>query len=66
MYCVGEGPVLSISSALLDWGVIGVLENHTLPLCITNESDIPADFQCLLDKEVMIDSLQHELIAITT
>ena len=43
VYCVGEGPVLSISSPHIDFGVISVLKKTSLPLVLTNESSIPAN-----------------------
>ena len=54
LYCVGEGPVLSISDPRLDFGVISVLKRSTLPLTITNQSSIPATFECLLERTVSI------------
>ncbi|KAL5255873.1 hypothetical protein ACHWQZ_G011188 [Mnemiopsis leidyi] len=50
VYCVGEGPVLSISSPHIDFGVISVLKKTSLPLVLTNESSIPANFECVLER----------------
>ena len=52
VYCVGEGPVLSISSPHIDFGVISVLKKTSLPLVLTNESSIPANFECVLERAV--------------
>ena len=52
LYCVGEGPVLSISTPRLDFGVINVLQRSAIPLALTNESNIPAKFECTLDRTV--------------
>ena len=57
LFCVGEGPVLSISTPELNFGDINVLERNTLPLVLTNESNIAANFECILDRAVSLQKL---------
>ncbi|XP_078068145.1 hydrocephalus-inducing protein-like [Mustelus asterias] len=40
--CIGEGPVLHLSSTKIDWGKIPVLTDVPKTICLSNESLIPA------------------------
>ncbi|XP_067905917.1 hydrocephalus-inducing protein homolog [Heterodontus francisci] len=40
--CVGEGPVVHVSSTKIDWGKIHVLTDVPKTICLSNESLIPA------------------------
>ncbi|XP_041047590.1 hydrocephalus-inducing protein-like [Carcharodon carcharias] len=40
--CIGEGPVVHLSSTKIDWGKIQVLTDVPKTICLSNESLIPA------------------------
>jgi len=42
--CIGEGPVVHITPADIDWGQIPVLVDDSKTLKLSNESLIPAHF----------------------
>lgn len=46
IYCIGEGPVISVSPTQLSWGVWPVLTPSTKTVLLSNESLIPAEFEC--------------------
>jgi len=46
--CIGEGPVISVSPTQLDWGVCPVLSPISKTVLLSNESLIPAEFECAL------------------
>ena len=48
IYCIGEGPVISVSPNQLDWGVCPVLSPISKTVLLSNESLIPAEFECAL------------------
>ncbi|XP_051884712.1 hydrocephalus-inducing protein homolog [Pristis pectinata] len=41
--CIGEGPVVHITSTEIDWGKIQVLSDVPKTICLSNESLIPAN-----------------------
>ena len=48
IHCVGEGPVINVSSTELHWGRQPVLTPLSKTVCLSNESLIPAEFECVL------------------
>lgn len=48
IYCIGEGPVISVTPAQLEWGVCPVLTDLSKKVTLSNESLIPAEFECAL------------------
>ena len=48
LYCIGEGPVIFVSPDELHWGVCPVLTPISKMVQLTNESLIPAEFECIL------------------
>ena len=48
IYCIGEGPVISVTPAELNWGVCSVLQPIEKGITLSNESLIPAEFECAL------------------
>ena len=46
IYCIGEGPVISVNPTHLSWGVWPVLTPNTKTVLLSNESLIPAEFEC--------------------
>ena len=46
--CTGTGPVISINSSHLDWGMCPVLTPVTKILSLKNESDVDAQFETFL------------------
>lgn len=57
VYCIGEGPVISITPNELNWGVCPVLEPIGKVVTLSNESLIPAEFECTLVSEASTLSL---------
>lgn len=48
IYCIGEGPVLNVTPDCLQWGVCPVLTPIIKTVLLSNESLIPAEFECTL------------------
>ena len=48
---IGEGPVMSVAPVALDWDQQPVLVHADKQLLLTNESEIPAVFNCSLKKK---------------
>ena len=48
VHCIGTGPVISIDSSLLDWGMCPVLTPIPKILSLRNESDVDAQFSTFL------------------
>ena len=48
IYCIGEGPVINVTPAQLNWGVCPVLTPISKTITLSNESLIPAEFECAL------------------
>ncbi len=46
--CIGEGPVINVRPDSLEWGVCPVLTPITKRVMLSNESLIPAEFECVL------------------
>ena len=47
--CVGEGAVVSVAPAALDWGRVRLLQDVPRTIKLTNESVIPASFKCSIE-----------------
>ncbi|XP_048461536.1 hydrocephalus-inducing protein homolog [Rhincodon typus] len=70
IYCIGEGPVVHLSSTKIDWGKIKVLTDVPKTICLSNESLIPARVTAkmtlenpkwrLEPSEMVIPPLQHK------
>ena len=56
--CIGEGPVINVSSTELHWGRQPVLTPLPKTVHLRNESPIPAEFECVL--------VSHFLLCIQT
>lgn len=50
--CIGEGPVVSVTPAQLDWGVCPVLTPVPKGLVLRNESEIEATFETVFVSNV--------------
>lgn len=48
LYCIGEGPVVYVTPDELHWGVCPVLTPISKMVRLSNESLIPAEFECVL------------------
>lgn len=48
LYCIGEGPVIYVTPDELQWGVCPVLKPISKMVRLSNESLIPAEFECVL------------------
>ena len=48
VYCIGEGPVISVAPSDLDWGVCPVLTPIAKKITLVNESLISAEIECVL------------------
>ena len=48
IYCIGEGPVIFVTPDELQWGVCPVLKPISKTVRLSNESLIPAEFECIL------------------
>ena len=48
IYCIGEGPVLNVTPDCLQWDVCPVLTPIIKTVLLSNESLIPAEFECTL------------------
>ena len=48
VYCIGEGPVVYVTPNELEWGVCPVLKPMSKTVSLSNESLIPAEFECVL------------------
>ena len=48
LYCTGEGPVIYVTPDELHWGVCPVLTPLSKTVRLSNESLIPAEFECLM------------------
>lgn len=48
LHCTGEGPVVSVSSDHLDWGICPVLVPTQKTLVLSNQSEIEAHFETYL------------------
>ena len=48
IYCIGEGPVISVVPDELSWGMCPVLKPLSKSVTLSNESLIPAEFECTL------------------
>ncbi len=46
--CIGEGPVISVTPNEISWGVCPVLQPIGKAVELSNESLIPAEFECIL------------------
>ena len=46
--CIGEGPVINVTPAQLNWGVCPVLAPISKTITLSNESLISAEFECAL------------------
>ncbi len=46
--CIGEGPVVNVRPGSLEWGVCPVLYPITKSVMLSNQSLIPAEFECVL------------------
>ena len=46
--CIGEGPVINVSPESLHWGVCPVLTPIVKTVLLSNESLIPAEFECTM------------------
>ena len=54
LYCIGEGPVIFVTPQELHWGVCPVLTPISKMVRLSNESLIPAEFECTLVIKVLI------------
>lgn len=48
LMCIGEGPVVCVTPNMLKWGVCPVLTPISKEIVLTNQSVIPAEFECAL------------------
>ncbi len=50
--CIGEGPVINVRPDSLEWGICPVLSDITKTIMLSNESIIPAEFECTLVSKI--------------
>ena len=55
---IGEGPVINVSSTELHWGRQPVLTPLPKIVCLSNESLIPAEFECVLVSHYISEDLR--------
>ena len=58
IYCIGEGPVVCVSPSVLAWGTCPVLTPLTMRVTLSNESLIPAEFECALVSPSQLNMLR--------
>ena len=64
IYCIGEGPVISVTPNELQWGVCPVLKPIRKTVMISNESLIPAEFECVLVSWINLLMIQCFILVI--
>ena len=66
LYCIGEGPVVYVTPNELEWGVCPVLKPLSKHVCLSNESLIPAEFECVLVSNIYMYMYMHVHVACLT
>lgn len=66
IYCIGEGPVVYVTPDELHWGMCPVLKPITKMVQLSNESLIPAEFECILVIEMCIPVHMHVHVHVIT
>jgi hydrocephalus-inducing protein len=62
--CIGEGPVVCVSPNTLKWGMCPVLTSTSKVVTLTNQSVIPAEFECALVSACLNTAPQQTLIGL--